>query len=338
MSKIKVNYKPQSIKKDINLKKMFDTKSLDKKINICINKIINFRSDDFKLKNTRGEIGILKSLCQGMKDNHEIIQDIYKEYYSTHDSSQIYIPKLKGESKILCTIPLIRTQLECVYTVALLLQKPRKMFKLYIKSSWEQFYQKLFYEFQERKKISRERKKYNKLCNLMKNDMLSKNNKLFNNVLKKQDLLEIEKKMNEGSLETVLFPTPGKALFKLHTGINSRRPLVKILKRLYVEYKCLSGYTHGNEMLNFARTALELPFSNKIKAREVKEKEIVPMRYLDYLSILIVITDIFRFVKTSKTSLELGVNLNEGWNMIEDTSFLGNFVWENWAKKELGVL
>ena len=64
MSKITVNYKPQSIKKDINLKKTFDTKSLDKKINICINKIINFRSDDFTLKDTKGETDIIKSLCQ----------------------------------------------------------------------------------------------------------------------------------------------------------------------------------------------------------------------------------------------------------------------------------
>ena len=148
---------------DIDPGKSLDVLKINESINKCFNLAIskvedNFYIEDPKAKGLKFE---LKNIISGMKDTHEVICEIYKKY------------ALKKQSKNLCAIPLVRTQVESVYLLALIFRNPEKWLSEFYSYSYKKITQRIIYENEERKNLKRfgddERKLYVKHKEFLKN-------------------------------------------------------------------------------------------------------------------------------------------------------------------------
>jgi hypothetical protein len=231
-------------------------------------------------------------------------------------------------------IPLVRAQVESIYTISLLLLKQNKMFKKFVRSSWLNYYQIETYKIEESKKIYRSN--YKKTHQRLQDLIVSKDYKdRFKKILTKNDLMQIENQLKKGNIDSLgQFPTPLKAIQELTIGKNNNPPsyrssLLKVLKKIYIRYRSLCLYMHGSEIQNFAGRSLrtgEIAYVKKLNENVLE----FPLRELDYLSIAIVFTILYGY---AKQPLEILINLNAIWNEIEKFSLLGKYSWNTWAKR-----
>jgi hypothetical protein len=325
MTKNELSFFPDPLKEDIDPNKEVSCKVLDKYLLNCFKISNDLVHKDFIYKDKKGFRIELNHILLEMRDTHEIIREIYKKYRSN------------DESKVLCAIPLVRAQIESVYTIALLRRNFEEMMSLFVISSWKQFYEKSLYELEECKNLPRFKEQFEDL-NSLKNFIISigKKYSLDSNIVR--DLDNIEKNIINGIFSNFQkFPTPTKIMEKIFK-IDRNNPIITVLSRLYINYRWLSSYTHGNSMSGYTREAIkqsQFYLDLLLKKEKLFQNQIVdPNLNLDYLSISIVLTDCCGFVNKAD---ELKHALVELWADFCDFSLIGKFVWDNWAKNELGI-
>jgi hypothetical protein len=255
-------FKQVYYKNDINPEYNFETNRTEIKLSELFFKIQNITPQEFNVSHNFGEVNVLKDILSGTQDNHEIILEISKKYSpSKLIASRLKLPTQDRQSKILCLIPLVRSQVEIIYTIILLLLKQNKMFKKFIKSSWAIYYQIEIYKIEESKKLKRSN--YKEIHQQLQKLIVGKQyQQRFKKILTKKDLIQIENQLKKGNIDSIgQFPTPLKAIHELTIGKNNfpppyRSSLLKVLKKIYIQYRSLCLYMHGSEMQNFAGRSL----------------------------------------------------------------------------------
>jgi hypothetical protein len=325
MNKNEISFTPNPFDEDIDINRKISCKKLDKCLLNCFKIANDLILEDFIYEDKKDFRFELNNILLEMRDTHEMIREIYKKYRSN------------DESKVLCAIPLVRAQIESVYTIALLRRNFKEMIELFIISSWKKFYQKSFFELEERKNLPRfdQQTKYLKS---LRNFIVAIGKKYSFDPNIENELTLIEEKIKKGKLyHFKKFPTPGKVVEKIFE-IDEKDPILIVLTRLYINYGWLSSYTHGNSMSGYTRDAIKhskMYLDLLIQKEKLFQKQIVyPNLVLDYLSVVIILTEICSFGNNPN---KLRIALSEFWADFCDSSLLGKFVWENWAKKELSI-
>jgi len=305
---------PDPIKSDIDTKKEISCDKLDKLIFPCIEKMVTLLDNYENVPTPFLDPNVLKYICSGIKDNHQVIRKIYAEY------------SINEKSKTICAIPLVRTQLETVFQVAILIKQPDIYFPLLTKSTQSALYSKLFYEQCERVNLPKYKRSEANLIQ-MRNSLIKEE------ILNEKEINKIEEKIRNGENQDFRkFPLPIKILEKFESEFRDDK-ILEILRRLYIEYQWLSNIAHGNETPAYARYI----FSNKkLSSEKLLVNEILePNLILNYLSIVIILTNL---KKVLKNPVHVIVSLANIWDYFEGCSLLTKKIWDVWGRKELNQL
>lgn len=342
LKKKPIDLKPDPFNIDINLSYILKASEVERNLSNLFIKVQSLPIQDFNTTSQFGEVEILKDMLHALQDNHEIILEISKKYSpSKLVDSYLLMPKQNQQSKILCLIPLVRAQVEGIFTTILLLGKPKKMFKKFIQTSWVNNYAIEIFKIKEYRKLKRFSKTAGRKVEELRKLILNKySQERLKKKLNKKELARIEKLVDLGNIENLeKFPTPYKAILEFKKGRNinptlNRSKLIKVLKKIYIRYMWLCLYMHGSEMQNFAGRSLRTGNINLAKKLNENVLE-MPLRELDYLSLTMIFTIYYIFIKQP---MKILIDLNDLWEKIEQYSLLGKYAWDTWTNKVFGQI
>jgi len=330
-----VHYPPNPICRDIpdpsetNRNSGLDCKAFHEKMIGTADMARRMIKDDIKMEIEETDTGknhghrfVLSEIVASVKDTLSVIRLIHKTFYE------------ENKTELICALPLARTIIESVFTVAILLRKPKEYFPKYEKVAYAKDYYRFIYQHEETKNILRCKVINDEQYKLRRQQLLGKTDASPEDVFTEQELIDIESAARNGVGIDYRFPTP-MGVLKLLDNSTTHLDILSILKRIYVEYQWLCGYTHGDGNSVSMRAALELDHPDMNKAA-LKEKEIVePVIAISFLASLIILTDVSSYLNNSE---ELVVCLSKDWDFFEKNSLLGIFIWDNWARKALRLL
>jgi len=270
---------------------------------------------------------VIIDFCNGMIDNHEIIYDIFSRY-DCEDSDVIFLPLPKEHTKVLCALPLIRAQIETVFSVVIVVRKKEEIYSEHVAGSMKKYFQRFIYLMRAKSGNPQFDEYFNKVYQPLKDFLTNKSGFHFFKPATEQELQNIENQVRSNHYSKLTkFPGPSEVLKQVK---KMNDPIYKVLAHLIADYMWLSGYTHGNQLLGFSRRAILINRLRNYLKQEVTESNL----YLSFLSILIVLTDLLKLYKDN--FIELVKNISDGWEYMEKYSVLGQFVYEKWARSELG--
>lgn len=267
------------------------------------------------------------------------IRFLLKSFLTTHESI-IAILRFGNEEKfdeqpdkkaVLIHGPdamsLVREQIEKVFTITLLLADPPRWHAAYLRDDWKRLYEHLLHQRDETSNLERFRGFYSEFAP----NLLEKSRIRLGITDKQVKAIEF-KYYNHGvelppDLKGALihpFPTPGR----VHTLLldTEKEPF---LKRLYKEYKFISGYTHvGPLKLDL------LAMSDRIFRKQFKESD--QERYFEneVLGSSLIVSFLSAAVAASEasslfaTDVDVLAALTEQWETLKKGSLLAMALWD----------
>ena len=236
-----------------------------------------------------------------------------------------------GKECFLCALPLIRSQIESVLSLALFVREREKVYSKYSIGSAKHYYQRQVYLKRAYEGNADWDKHFSKILPQVRDWLTNKEKVSFINPSTNEELDEIEKQVNSNKYpKQSKFPGPSKVI-KRDSIKND--PIHKVLLHLYAEYIWLSGFHHGNLIRGFSRRLVE----NNQNCNYIKHEISVRYLQLSFLQVLIALTDIKQVTKGNKM-IEFTKLLSDCWLYTEDKFNLGSFAYEYWAKDVMGAI
>jgi hypothetical protein len=255
----------------------------------------------------------LKGIIDDLENTHYGIMTLYNEG-EKQDYKPIWIN----------AIPLIRGQVEWVYSVALLIREPDKYFPDFGCDGLKKFFFRHVLEKEETKKLPQFKKINNQNYIRLAKDLLILKNFNNENLVSRKDLEEIENHVKNGKrYRGYKFPNAGEIKDILPYDAND--PIKTILCRLFSDYIWLCEFVHGSIHKFIAINSLQHNVNPILFEHEVTIGNLM----LNYLSILIILTDILKVINQK---VKLRGKLLEGWNIYKGCSIRSSFYWDTWAK------
>ncbi len=304
---------------DITKTKEFDANELDRKMRLCINRII---TSFYKLEKTH-------SLTF-----RSLMEEFFKTFSSTHKTIRLLLHEAHRDLDYASDAKsLVREQVEKVFVITLMLDNPDKWMAMYFKDGWRRFYKHSFLvEAEETKNLPRFDE-----WKTEAEKRLEFYQKVSGVSAEEKELVDF--KFNNFGVSTpthlkgldLYFPTPGQ-IKELITDANTK----VFLKRWHQEYEYLCGYSHiGEEKIMISamkKTRLSEDNKNEYLQREI----ILPSISISYISAASTCTEAWKFLikyddDLSKSSDFLSAVL-DFWEDITQLGLMGKLFWDIHAK------
>ena len=136
MSMINNRPVPIPLDEDIDEEFTIDAAAFDKEVIGCLNiAVSSLESKGLNIEDYNSRYPLcLSSIIQGLKENHTVIRDIFKKYSA------------ESKPEMFAAMPIARMQVECIFSIVLLLRKPNEMFINFEKSSWLKQFKRFNFE------------------------------------------------------------------------------------------------------------------------------------------------------------------------------------------------
>lgn len=233
-------------------------------------------------------------------------------------------------------MPLVRTQLESLYAICLLVEAPSYL-SVYLKDSWKKLYIRFLLQREECRSLSRFSKYFNEqtLPNLERMASLIG---VSQDEILTVDYHELGQSPPPGftPIRIPSFPTP-RAVIRLVKDADRSRMLI----RLYPEYQFLCSFVHVSPHPGMFKVMLDdrHPLAHLFNTKNMDhmfQGEIAgPALSIDLLSVAQGCAEILTLYRGNLDLLKV---LEGAWKLITDSSLLGGVIWEIRTRKLLGVI
>jgi hypothetical protein len=277
---------------------------------------------------------LLKPSAQLTDDRRGHLSQIFFSMRHAHRAVRKLLERDGQDPMATNVMPLVRTQLETLFALCLVLEKPAAL-DLYLKDGWKKLY--------IRHLIAREERKGPRtIADLQKQAVQIEEFRLASGVtpIEKQtiDERELGITLPPGVRPEKIgkFPLPGTVVRDV---LDPDRK--KMLQRLYPEYQFLCGFVHFSPAATILSTLLDsrqppYQWSTSGQKYEIFQSEIAgPALNLGLISI---VQSCCEFVSVYPGDIELARATVGAWKQLTDTSLLGKVIWQLRARKLLGVL
>lgn len=233
-------------------------------------------------------------------------------------------------------MPLVRTQLESLYAICLLVEAPSYL-SVYLKDSWKKLYVRFLLQREECRGLGR----FSRYLNEQALPSLRQMADLIGvsrDEIMTLDHDELGQPMPVGFVPKRIsrFPTP-RVIIRLITDADR----ASMLMRLYPEYQFLCSFAHVSphpgmfKVMLDDRHPLASLFSGKSMDHMFQGEIAGPALFIDLLSVVQGCTEL---VPLYRDNLDLLKSVERAWKLLGDISLLGRVIWEIRARKVLGVL
>jgi hypothetical protein len=310
-----------SLEKDIS-DGTFNVKALNEQMTRINNRImfaideLKTLDDDFRLT--------LRFIVKSFQTTHSSIVAILRyqneEKYDSDEKKKTVL--LYGPD----AMSLVREQIEKVFMVTLLCHDPELWTKAYLKDDWRRLYEHLLHNKIETNKLERFSEYHNEIAP----EILEKMRAVSHISLKEKEAIEF-RYFNTGKLPLHLkgsdvptFPTPGRTV-----QILKDTACEKFLRRLYKEYKYISGYTHAGQLklqiLMMSDRLFGKKFSEDDKEKYYETQILQPAVLTSYISNLSACTEILRYMPNR---IDIIAEIVKQWEVIKSGSHLAIALWD----------
>jgi hypothetical protein len=306
--------------KDIDLDARFNAPESDKLVNRCIDAVTNAlkspapRFSDFQRSQ-------MIQIFLSMRHAHRAVREMLRS---------------DGKDPIAVNVmPLVRTQLEMLYAICLIVEKPDAL-ALYLKDGWKKLYIQYLLKREESLALPRFQEGLRGLSTHLELFRLASGVTENEKRTIEEEELGITDESDFQREHIVDFPTPHKVMKRIE---NADRK--KMLERLYPEYQFLCGFVHFSPAPMILSTVLDdrhalAWLSTPEKRTEIFQKEIAsPAIALDLIG---AVQSCCEVVAVYPGDVELAKATSEAWRPIADGWFLGQIVWKLRTQKLLGIL
>lgn len=267
------------------------------------------------------QAGHVSAVFHSMKWTHNSIRELLRN--EVHPSS-------------VDALILVRTQLEALYSICHILEKPSSVDD-YVKGAWKKAFCRFLLDREEHLHLPRFREFYQTRADQSINAF-----QIPSGVTAAEratiELEELGTPLPAGMTRTDIkrFPTP--AVITRTVGDATRK---QMLLRLYPEYQHLSNPVHGSPLISIFKNAFD-PESvyrgnfTDDQRQDVFDKEIASYALMfDLISVIQACTE---FAPFYLTDVNVVGTLTESWNAITRGSLLGGIIWNLRSRALLGVL
>lgn len=233
-------------------------------------------------------------------------------------------------------MPLVRTQLESLYAICLLVETPSYL-SVYLKDSWKKLYIRFLLQREECRGLGRFSKYLNEeaLPNLERMGSLIG---ISRDEIMTIDFDELGRPLPSGFIPVRIsrFPTP-KAVIRLVKDADRNR----MLTRLYPEYQFLCSFVHVSphpgmfKVMLDDRHPLKHLFSSESMDHMFQGEIAGPALTIDLISVAQGCAEVLTQYRANMDLLKV---LEGAWKVITDSTLLGRVIWEIRTRKLLGVI
>jgi hypothetical protein len=264
------------------------------------------------------------------------LADLFNSMKWTHASIRDLLRHEIKKPMSVDAMPLVRTQLESLYAICLIVEAPT-YFSVYLKDSWKKLYIRFLLQREECRSLGRFSKYLNEqaLPNLKGMANLIG---VSQDEISTIDYDELGKSPPAGFIPMKIprFPTP-RAVIRLVNDPDRSCMLI----RLYPEYQFLCSFVHVSPHPGMFKVMLDdrHPLSNLFSSDRIEymfQNEIAgPALYIDLISVAQGCAEILTLYRNNLNLLKV---LEGAWKLITDSSLLGGVIWEIRTRKLLGVI
>jgi hypothetical protein len=312
---------------------------------------INVRDLDRALARVIGDIEFAVTKQGHLSaESKQLIPNLLSQFLTTHESILALIRKVK-RNPLLATdaVSLCREQVEKLYILALIVERPSKWIRQYLRNNWQSMYErhltvrdeyremerfKDFIELQ-RRTLDRMKRWPNKDSKrgyvLLVSDRAEKAAR-FGHYNRNAPAGQWPQYFGKGTKNKYIayfsFPTPGKALKKI-----GKQLLKSWLERWYEEYKYFSAFTHGQLdklMLEFLVRNKSAAASDKLA--QIRLRLVEETVHASYAAATTACTIVATALETDYGSKK---ELREFWELLSRTALFARAMWDGWGKKIL---
>lgn len=317
--KLRISDIAHKLESDIDPDKRVDALEFDKLVNRCVS-VARTALGTPVGNHTEWECWHLSQILESMRHSHRTVRNL--------------VAKGRENPESVDSLIVARAQVEYVFTVYTLLEKP-EMVAVFLKDSWKKKYIRYLIEREECRNLPR----FQKYLNEQALPLLEEGRKFLRISEEEKATIEAEylgAPPPAGEHELRSFPTPKPAL----RGIKS--PTRKaLLSRLYPEYAWLCSYVHGSPDATWAKALFDKhskyfeQFTSgqleDVWRKEVGEKAVL----LSVLSVAVCAADL---VELYPADVELRTAAGEACGTLAEFSLLAKSLWERRLKSLLGVI
>jgi len=231
---------------------------------------------------------------------------------------------------------LVRTQLESLYAICLLVESPTYL-SVYLKDSWKKLYIRFLLQREECQSLGRFSKYINEQAIPILEQMASLIGVSPDEMLT-IDYDELGQSPPPGFVPKRIskFPSP-RAIIRLTTDADR----IRMLTRLYPEYQFLCSFVHVSPHPGMFKIMLDdrHPLRNLFKSKNMDHMfhgQIAgPALTIDLISVAQGCAEILTHCRSN---LDLLKAIEGAWKVIADSTLLGRVIWEIRTRKLLGVI
>jgi hypothetical protein len=233
-------------------------------------------------------------------------------------------------------MPLVRTQLDSLYAICLLVEAPSYL-SVYLKDSWKKLYIRFLLQREECRGLGR----FSKYLNEQALPNLERMASLIG--ISRDEILtincdELAQSPPSGFIPMRIsrFPTP-RVVIRLTKDASRNR----MLTRLYPEYQFLCSFVHVSPHPGMFKVMLDdrHPLAGLFSSEKMDhmfQGEIAgPALYIDLISVAQGCAEILTLYRDNLDLLKV---VEGAWKLIADSSLLGRVIWEIRTRKLLGVI
>ena len=307
-----------SIKTDIDLDAKWDALDADASVNRCIAAVTEC------LKSAA------PNFTQAQRVHlHQILLSIRHGHFAVRQLLQA-----EGEQPLSVNVmPLVRSQLETLYAICLITEKPVAL-DVYLKDGWKKLFVRHIAVREECRTLPRVTK------GLADVEKWLEQLRIVSGVtdVEKQTVEAQELRMHlpPAPVTIASFPTPIRVINQIADPDRKR-----LLSRLYPEYQFLCGFVHFSPATVTLTSLLDCrqPFRKMFTTGQITEmwqKEIAgPAMWLNVISVIQCCTE---FLTIYPNDVELARCCVEAWKPLSENTFIGRVIWELRSRKLLGAI
>ncbi len=267
------------------------------------------------------------------------LTDIFSSMRGTHRSIRLLVKLGDGKPESVDSLVLARLQLEGLYTLCLLMEKPQNVDR-FTHEAWKRQYIHWLLMSAETNALPRfagsDGPEYDRLMKMK--DIWRVSDEEQRTI----EYRELEIQPPPGFVEKPIrtFPTPGQVIEEVADD-NKRR----LLERLYIEYQDLCAYAHGRPIAGFGKSIFDERAPVRTQFIKMYGEHALRRRFNQSIvgaaqvySLLSVAQSTAELKTLYPDNIELHVAAARAWNELHNSHLLVNAVWHIRTKELLGIV
>lgn len=266
------------------------------------------------------------------------LTDIFSSMKATHRGIRVLVKLGDGKPESVDALVLARLQLEGLYTICLLMEKPEHVDR-FTHEAWKRQYIRWMLDSAETRDIARfadsSAKEYARLKTMMGIWNISEEERLT--IEYRECEVDSPPEFVPQPIKT--FPTPGQIIEEL--ADDARRTM---LERLYLEYQDLCAYAHGRPIAGFDKSIFDERTLIRTQFIEMYGEEALHSHFqhsvlgrAQIYSLLSIAQATAELTTVYPHNVELRVAAANAWNELHNSHLLVNAIWKMRTQALLGI-